>query len=142
MRLTCWILTGLLLGVLGAVTVYLLHQRRLAGRDLPAYSIYSEASDGLGEAAYVLRRLGWTPVAVTRPIQSHQHRGLLIVAEPPSGGLFSADALSEHDANLLLSWVEHGNILLLVSRKNTPLHQALNVTVLSGDKGDEDAFHG
>ena len=67
MRFACWILTGILLGVFGVVTAYLLRERRLAGRDLPAYSVYSEASDGLGEAAYVLRRLGWTPAAVTRP---------------------------------------------------------------------------
>src|SRR6516165_1236182 len=118
MRFACWILTGLLLGGFAVVTAYLLHERRLAGHDLPPYSVYSEASDGLGEAAYVLRRLGWTPVAVTRPIQHRQQRGLLIVAEPPSRGLFSANALSENDARSLLSWVEHGNTLLLLGRKN------------------------
>jgi hypothetical protein len=141
MRFTCWILTGLLLGVFGAVTAYLLHERRLAGRDLPPYSVYSEASDGLGEAAYVLRRMGWTPVAMTRPIQDHQHRGLLILAEPPSGRLFGAEALSENDSRSLLAWVERGNTLLLLGRKNTPLHQELNIVVLSGDKRDEEAFH-
>ena len=83
-RLACWILIVLLLGTFGAVTAYLLRERRLAGRDMPAYSVYSEASDGLGEAAQVLRGLGWTPVAVTRPIQDRRHRGLLILAEPPS----------------------------------------------------------
>ncbi len=141
MRFACWILIALLLGVFGAVTAYLLRERRLAGRDLPAYSVFSEASDGLGEAAEVLRRLGWTPVAVTRPIQDRQHRGLLIVAEPPTGKLFGEDALSENDAQSLLTWVEHGNTLLLLGHKNTTLHQALNVTVIEDDKRDEEAFH-
>ncbi|HEY7326342.1 MAG TPA: hypothetical protein VH592_01785 [Gemmataceae bacterium] len=143
MRFACWILTGLLLGAFGVVTAYLLHERRLAGRDLPAYSVYSEAGDGLGEAAHVLRRLGWTPVAVTRPIQDHQHLGLLIVAEPPSGGRFGEEAISENDARSLLNWVEqeNGNTLLLLGRKNTALHQALNVVVLENSSRDAEAFH-
>src|SRR5579875_669119 len=105
-RLFCWFWTGWLLSVFGVVTVYLLRERRLAGRDLPAYSVYSEASDGLGESAHVLRCLGWTPVAVTRPVPDRRYRGLLIVAEPSSGGLFRADGLSEQDARALLNWVE------------------------------------
>jgi hypothetical protein len=141
MRFACWILTALLLGVYGLVTAYLLRERRLAGRDLPAYSVYSEASDGLGEAAYVLRRLGWTPVAVTRPVQEQRHRGLLIVAEPVSGKLFGDDSLSENDARSMLSWVERGNTLLLIGRKNTPLHQALNVAVVDDEKRDSETFH-
>jgi hypothetical protein len=143
MRFACWILTGLLLAVFGVVTAYLLRERRLAGHDLPAYSVYSEAGDGLGEAAHVLRRLGWMPVAVTRPIQDRQHRGLLIVAEPPSGGLLGEEALSENDARSVLSWVEQedGNTLLLLGRKNTPLHHALNVVVVENNSRDEEAFH-
>jgi hypothetical protein len=140
-RFACWLLIGLLLSLFGAVTGYLLRERRLAGWDMPAYSVYSEASDGLAEAAQVLHRLGWTPVALTRPIQARQHRGLLIVAEPHSGKLFSEDSLSESDAQSMLNWVEHSNTLLLLGRKNTPLHQALNVTVIDAAKRDEDAFH-
>jgi hypothetical protein len=140
-RFTCWILIVLLLGGFAAVTGYLLRERRLAGRDMPAYSVYSEASDGLGEAGQVLRRLGWTPVAVTRPMQSAQHRGLLILAEPPSGRLFGDDALSENDVRALLGWVEQGNTLWLLGRKNTALHRALHVTVLEDAKHNEDAFH-
>jgi hypothetical protein len=139
-RFACWILMALLLGAFIAVTGYLLRERRLAGRDMPAYSVYSEASDGLGEAAHVLRRLGWTPVAVTRPIQDRQHRGLLILVEPPSGGLFGQETLSENDARSLLRWVEQGNTLLLMGRANTPLHQALKVIVNEGDKRAEEAF--
>jgi hypothetical protein len=141
MRFACWLLIGLLLGLFGAVTGYLLRERRLAGRDMPAYSVYSEASDGLGEAAHVLRGLGLTPVAVTRPIQDSQHRGLLIVAGPDSSKLFSEDSRSANDAQSLLNWVEHGNTVLLLGRKNTPLHQALNVVVIEGSKRDEDAFY-
>jgi len=139
-RFTCWILMGLLLAAFGAVTAYLLCERRLAGRDMPAYSVYSEASDGLGEAAQVLRGLGWTPVAVTRPIQDRQHRGLLILAEPPSRSLFGEDSLSENDVHSLLRWVEQGNTLLLLGRANTALHQALNVAVNEDDKREEEAF--
>jgi hypothetical protein len=141
MRFASCILIGLLLCLFSGVTGYLLRERRLAGRDLPAFSVYSEASDGLGEAAYVLRRLGWTPVAVTRPVQEAQHRGLLIVAEPESGKLFGEDALSENDARTLLSWVERGNTLLLLGRKNTPLHLALNVAVIASDKREDEVFH-
>lgn len=141
-RTVCWMLIGVLLGAFAAATGYLLHQRRLAGRDLPAYSVYSEARDGLGEAAFVLRRLGWTPMAVTRPLQQGRQHGLLILAEPPSGRLLGDEALSKNDADALLHWVEQGNTLLLLSHKNTPLHEALHVAVLGGnDKGGEEAFH-
>lgn len=139
-RFACWILIVLLLGAFGAVTAYLLRERRFAGHDMPAYSVYSEASDGLGEAAHVLRRLGWTPVAVTRPIQDRQHRGLLILTEPPSGSLFGEDSLSENDVRALLRWVEQGNTLLLMGHANTALHQALHVVVNEGDKRDEELF--
>jgi hypothetical protein len=139
-RFACWLAIALLLGSFLAVTAHLLRLRRLAGRDLPAYSVYSEASDGLGEAAHVLRRLGWTPVAVTRPIQDRQQRGLLILVEPPSGKLLGEEALSENEARALLHWVERGNTLLLLGRKTTSLHQALNVVVNETDPRGEEAF--
>ena len=78
-----------------------------------------------GAGAYAA--LGWTPVAVTRPIQDRRHRGLLILAEPPSARLFGEESLSENDALSLLRWVEQGNTLLLMGRNNTALHQALKV---------------
>ncbi|MGH7222153.1 MAG: DUF4350 domain-containing protein, partial [Gemmataceae bacterium] len=139
-RFACWILIGLLLTAFGAVTAYLLRERRLAGRDMPAYSVFSEASDGLGEAAQVLRGLGWTPVAVTRPIQDRQHRGLLILAEPPSASLFGEEELSENEVRSLLRWVEQGNTLLLVGRANTTLHHALHIVVNEDDNREEEAF--
>jgi hypothetical protein len=140
-RFICWSLVVLLLGVFGVVVSYLLRERSLAGRDMPAYSVYSEASDGLGEAAHVLRRLGWTPVALTRPVQQGRQRGLLILTEPPRRSLFGeeADAISDSDARALLHWVEQGNTLLLMGRKNTALHQALHVVVNEG-KGSDDGF--
>jgi hypothetical protein len=141
-RFVCWLLVVLLLGVFGVVAEYLLRERSLAGRDMPPYSVYSEAGDGLGEAAHVLRRLGWTPVTLTRPIQHAQHRGLLILTEPPKRSMFGeeGDALSQGDARALLRWVEQGNTLLLMSRKNTALHQMLRVVVTEGKRRDDDSF--
>jgi hypothetical protein len=132
----------LLLGAFGTVIAHLLRERSLAGRDMPAYSVYSEARDGLGEAAHVLRRLGWTPVALTRPVQSGQQRGLLILTEPPRRTLFGgdADSISEGDARALLRWVEQGNTLLLISAKNTALHQALGVIVNEDDRRNDESF--
>jgi hypothetical protein len=142
MRFACWFAVVLLLDAFGVVTAHLLRERILAGRDMPAFSVYSEADDGLGEAAHVLRRLGWTPVAVTRPVQPSQQSGLLILTEPPRRGLFGGDgdSVSEGDARALVRWVEQGNTLLLMSGKNTPVHQALGVIVNEGDRRNEDSF--
>ncbi|HWG43644.1 MAG TPA: DUF4350 domain-containing protein [Gemmataceae bacterium] len=141
-RFAYWCLIVLMLGVFGVVTAHLLRERSLAGRDMPAYSVYSEASDGLGEAAHVLRRLGWTPVAVTQPIQPSRQHGLLILTEPPRRSLFGeeADAISDSDAKALLRWVEQGNTLLLMSRKNTALHRALHVVINEGARREEEHF--
>src|SRR5262249_19659640 len=74
----------------------------------------------------------WTPVAVTRPLQASHCRGLLILVQPAgTGPLAGEDAgMSAADAAALLRWVEKGNTLLLASRTNTRLHQALGVVVL------------
>src|SRR5947208_2362065 len=112
-RFACWLLTGLLLGVFVAVAGFALRERLRAGRGLPAYSVYTDRSDGLGEAAHLLGKLGWTPVAMTRPTPLPGQHGLLIVAEPPEG------ALGETEARALLSWVGKGNTLLLASRHVT-----------------------
>jgi hypothetical protein len=82
----------------------------------------------LSEAAHVLGRW-WTPVAVTRPIQNTDLRGLLIVAEPGRSGPFQSeeDALSDAEAQAVLSWVEEGNTMLLSGRRNSRLHQLLGV---------------
>jgi len=57
----------------------------------------SDEADGLAEAAYLLSRLGFRPVAVTRPIQDTRQRGLLILVEPQQAGVLGdeSDALAE-----------------------------------------------
>jgi hypothetical protein len=129
-RVTSWVLVVVLLGVFGVVIGYVLRERIRAGVGMPAYSVYSEEGDGLSEAAYVLGRLGWAPVAVTRPIQNTDHHGLLIVAEPGRSGPFQdeQDALSDAESQAVLRWVEEGNTMLLCGRRNSRLHQLLGVT--------------
>jgi hypothetical protein len=137
-RFVSWSLLLILLGVFVAVTAGLLRQRSAAGRDLPPYSVYSEAGDGLGEAAHLLRQLGYTPVALTRPVQPARHHGLLVMVEPGREGLFSDDeGVRPEEAAGILRWVGQGNTLLLCGRKNTPLHQALGVVVTEQAKPDD-----
>src|SRR5205807_6453322 len=81
-RFVAWLLVALSLAAFAAVTVGALRERAAAGQGMPPYSVYSEAGDGLGEAAHLLRRLGWGPVALTRPPQSAQHQGLLVLLGP------------------------------------------------------------
>jgi hypothetical protein len=105
-----------------AVAAHLLRQRAAAGRGMPAYSVFSESADGLGEAAHVLRQAGWRPVALTRPVQHTQRRGLLILVEPAEGSVHGG-------STAMLKWVEAGNTLLLCARMPTPLHRRLGVRV-------------
>jgi hypothetical protein len=130
-RFLSWSLVLALLGVFAAVVGELLRERRAAGRGMPAHSVYSEASDGLGEAAHLLGQLGWTPVALTRPVQTSRHRGLLVLVEPARPGLLAGEGggMQAAEAETLLRWVGRGNTLLVFARKNTPLHQALGVVV-------------
>jgi hypothetical protein len=140
-RFLCWFFVLLLLGAFTAVGVNLMRDRTAVGVGLPAYSVYSQAENGLGEAAYVLQRLGWRPVALTRPLDASRLQGLLLVVEPVRRRLFPGDegALSENDAAALLRWVEQGNALLLMDRKNTALHRLLGVTV-AHEGGKEEGF--
>src|SRR5437773_9697167 len=86
------ILVIVLLGGFAGVAGFALYQRASAGKGLPAYSVYSEESDGLAGAALFVSRLGWRPVAVTRPvpIQGSSHPRLLILAEPAHQGILAA----------------------------------------------------
>ena len=104
------------------------------GRGLPAYSVYTDRNDGLAEAAYLLGRLGWQPIALTRVTPLPQQRGLLIIAEPPE------HALGENAASALLSWVEQGNTLVLAARYPTGIHAALGVS-LDTDEDEDHAGH-
>src|SRR5579862_9586380 len=130
-RLTTWLCVSLLLGTFLAVAGYVLRERFRAGIGMPVYSVYSEEGEGLSEAAHILGRLGWTPVAITRPIQNTGRQGLLIVAEPRRGGQFAdeSDALSDAETQSILNWVEEGNTLMLVGRRGSHLHQALGVQI-------------
>jgi hypothetical protein len=140
-RFVAWLVVVGLLGAFAAVVVGALRGRAAAGLGMPPYSVYSEASDGLGEAAQLLRQLGWEPVALTRPAQPDQHRGLLVLLEPErSAGFGEEGGLSEVDAGNLLRWVGEGNTLLFASRKNTALHQALGLTVTEGARAEGDAW--
>jgi hypothetical protein len=132
-RFAAWLLVALFLAAFAAVTVGALRERAAAGQGMPPYSVYSEAGDGLGEAAHLLRRLGWEPVALTRPPQAAQHSGLLVLLGPESDARFGEEGgLSEVDAGNLLRWVEAGNTLLFAARKTTELHRALGLTVVEG----------
>jgi len=134
-RAASWLLAILLIAGFIAVAGYALRARALAGRGMPEFSVYSEERDGLGEVARLVRRLGWEPVAVTRPIQNTRHRGLLILVEPELTALFPGETpdLSDADAQGFVRWVEQGNTLLLCSGQNTALHRALDIVVSRGD---------
>jgi hypothetical protein len=140
-RAFCWLVVVALLGGFAALLAALLGERVAAGRGLPPYSVYSQAGDGLAEAGQLLRRLGWTPVAVTHPIQATHLNGLLILAQPGPEGLLEGEQglLSQADAEALLRWVRRGNTLLLASNANTLLHQALGVMV-TDEHGPADTF--
>jgi hypothetical protein len=139
-RFVAWLWVALLLGGFAAVTVGALRERAAAGQGMPPYSVYSEANDGLGEAAHLLRQLGWEPVALTRPVQAAQHRGLLILLQPERSAAFGEEGgLSDGDAANLLRWVAAGNTLLFASSRTTALHRALGLTVAE-PAGAEDTW--
>lgn len=133
-RLLSWLLVLLLFGAFAGAAAYALWLRAEAGKGLPAYSVYSEESDGLSEAARFLRRLGWEPVAVTRPVQHTRHRGLLVLVEPGTPSVLGSDhEIADGDAKALLHWVEAGNTLLYCGRHATALHQALGVALAADE---------
>lgn len=124
-RFLSWLLVLLLLSVFVAVASYVLYLRAEAGREMPAYSVYSEEQDGLAETARLLRRLGWEPVALTRPVQQLRPSStprLLVMVEPTATG-----AMSKTAARGIVRWVEEGNTLLLSGRHATTLHHELDV---------------
>src|SRR5438270_1202225 len=105
-----WLLVLLLFGAFAGAAAYALGLRAEAGRGMPDYSVYSHDADGLADAALFLRRAGWEPVAVTRPIPHTRTRGLLVLVEPNTPSVMGANyALPEGDVKALLRWVEVGN---------------------------------
>src|SRR5262249_21517003 len=143
-RLVPAVILLVLTAVFAAVGVTLLYNRAAAGRGMPDYSGYSSAPDGLAQTADVLRKLGWQPVAVTRPIQQTRHRGLLILAEPQKPGLpvGPVQPLSDADVDGLLDWVHHGNTLLFCHAEQTKLLDRLGVRLTNPDAAaSDDVLH-
>jgi hypothetical protein len=139
-RLVCWLLVVVLVGLGVAAVAVVLRQRREAGLDMPLYSMSSDADEGLGEFAHLLRQLKLArPVAITRPVQGLHLRGLLIVtlASRVELGHREEDELSDADARAMLRWVAEGNTVLLAADMNTPLHQAVGVTRVGHPGSDE-----
>ncbi len=131
-RLLAWLLVLLLFGAFAGAAAYALALRAEAGRGMPDYSVYSHDADGLADAALFLRRAGWEPVAVTRPIQHTRYRGLLVLVEPTASSVAGVQyELTEEDARALLRWVEAGNTLLYAGRHGTALHAALDVALVA-----------
>src|SRR4051812_16492429 len=116
-----WLLVLILFGGFAATAFLVLQARADAGRDMPAYSVYSEEPVGLAETARLLGKLGWEPVALTRPVSQLRpgpEPRLLIMVEPQPTG-FSATGepdLSPAEVRSLQRWVEEGNTLLLAGR--------------------------
>jgi hypothetical protein len=133
------ILVWLLLGAFLAAAYLGLRSGAEAGKGLPSFSVYSNERDGLATAARVLGKLGFTPVALTRPIQHTHHRGLLVLVEPRRTGLFLGDepGLGDKDSQALLEWVARGNTLVVMGRHPTALHEALGIHLERG-KADDD----
>jgi hypothetical protein len=122
----------LLLAGFVLVVYRVLDERMQSGKGLPAFSVYSEQGDGLGEAAHLLRQLGWQAEPLTRLPIPGLERGLLIVASPEPAEVGDADARA------LLAWVEAGNTLLLAGNQQTPLHQALDLAVQRPAAGEDE----
>jgi hypothetical protein len=141
-RLLVWSILLGTVAVCGVVAFGVLRTRAREGQGMPPYSVYSDAPDGLATAADVLRKLGWQPVAVTRPIQQTHHRGLLVLVEPRRGRLQLGPTpeLSDADVDGLLAWVAQGNTLLFCGSRNTRLHDKLGVVITPGTS-DEDGVY-
>ena len=134
-RVRTWILALLLLGLFVSVAAVVLKARAGAGKEMPPFSVYAEGRDGLAPAARILGELGWQPVAVTRPIQNTNLRGLLIMAEPrESPGLDGLEDWPEAEVTGILQWVGRGNTLFLCGRRLTGIHRRLEVE-LTADAG-------
>lgn len=127
-----WFVLAILFALFAALAWLVLQQRLDSGRGMPDFSVYSEGRNGLATAAWLLRQLGWQPVALTRAIQQTRDRGLLIIVEPQQqyGMLGLPYYLSESEARGLLNWVAEGNTLLLCSRHQTRLHTELGASVV------------
>jgi hypothetical protein len=142
-RLFSWLLLFALFGVFGAVVYFVLQARVEAGREMPHYSVYSEEPDGLAETARFVRKLGWEPVALTRPVQqlgAGPAARLLVMIEPQSGVPLPGGetGIGRLEARTLLRWVADGNTLLLCGRHSDALHRELGVGLTTDLTAAED----
>lgn len=131
-RSVCWLIVALLFGGFAAVAAHALAARAGAGKGMPPFSVYSAERDGLARAGEFLRRCGYQPVAVTRPIQHTRHSGLLILVVPPAAGLpgRSRGEIDKADARGLLAWVEQGNTLLVFGDRPNAVYAELGITTV------------
>jgi hypothetical protein len=132
-----WFLVVVLFGVYFAAVADALRRRAEAGKGMPEFSVYSEEANGLAESARLLRKLGWEPVALTRPPSNPRQRGLLLVTQPRADvALELQTELPVADVLNLLQWVEAGNTLILSSSRSTSLHRKLGVDVSEAHDDD------
>src|SRR5262249_38800098 len=109
------------------------------GKEMPRYSVYSEADDGLAETARLLAKLGWEPTVWTRPVQQLRpgpQPRLLIMVEPqlPSRMPGQESGLGQAEARSLMRWVEEGTPLLLGGRHMNGIHQELDILLTANLK--------
>src|SRR5262245_60289446 len=132
-RFIPWLLLIFLFGIFALIVYWVLQVRVEAGRDMPAYSIYSEGPDGLAETVRLLRKLDWQPKEWTRPIQQLRSGAgprLLIMVEPRQGSrLLGEEGMDKTAARGVVRWVEEGNTLLLCGRHPSALHQELGIAL-------------
>lgn len=142
-RFVSWLLLLVLFTGFGVVVYFVLQARVEAGRDMPHFSVYSEEADGLAETARFVRKLGWDPVALTRPVQQLRAAAeprLLVMVEPqtavplPSG----ESGIGKIEARGILRWVAEGNTLLLCGRHSDALHSELGVGLTTDLTAAED----
>ena len=137
-RFFSWLVLLALFGVFVGVVFHLLRLRAEAGREMPRWSVYAEDADGLAETARFVQKLGWEPVALTRPViqlRTDPAQPRLVVMVEPQGAadaLGNEDGVSKAEAKAILGWVAQGNTLLLGGRRAGALHDELGV-VLSSD---------
>src|SRR5262245_35660246 len=139
-----WLFLLILFGAFAAAVYLGLRAQANAGKGMPPYSVYSSDSEkGLAQAGQVLRKLGFRPYALTRPVSPDQNFGLLILVEPQTDTLLGKKpGMTRGEAHILLKWVEEGgteegNTLVLCGRTSTPLHLELRVAIHGDEKAAE-----
>ena len=143
-RLIAWLILLVLVVVFGVVAHSAYSTQAAAGKGMPAFSVYSEDRDGLAETAELMRKLGYEPVALTRPImqteQANMRNRLLLLVEPerPADMTGAHADLIESDVRGLLRWVERGNTLVYADRHMTGLHRDLAIDLVRDERVEDD----